>query len=298
MWYLVIALIFIVLMLAAYRLHRVTMFPKVNSYERIQEKDVESGVLDLDEFNSYPVEDVEITSKEGLKLVGQFFDFGFDDTVIIVHGYTVNQIGARKYMKMFIEKGYNILTFDHRNHGKSEGVMTSFGYHEKHDLYKWVDFVKSRKTGLVGTHGESMGAATVIQHAAIDDRVDFVVADCPFKDVRTEFAARVWEDHKIPPYLILRIASLINRLSGNGWYSSISPIKVINDFEAPIFLIHGLADTYILPKHSKELYEKRVENKKLYLVPEAKHALSYLVNKEEYTKQVQTFIKEYVKRES
>ena len=63
------------------------------------------------------------------------------------------------------------------------GKTTSYGYYEKHDLKSVVDWLKSRfGTNItLGIHGESMGAATLLQYAGlVEDGADFYIADCPF----------------------------------------------------------------------------------------------------------------------
>lgn len=298
MTYFILGVVISSIVLGALFLNKKTMYPRTWSYEDALERELNNNVFDPDEFESYPMEEVKIKSEEGHTLYGRFYDFGYDDTVVIVHGYTYNMMGAIKYMKMYIDQKFNVLMFDHRNHGKSGGNRTTFGYREKDDLKLWLDWLRTKKTGLIGTHGESMGAATVIQHAAIDERVSFVVADCPYKSVTAEFAYRTWVEYRVPPYFFLWLSSIFNFIKGGGLFRDISPLKVINDFETPLFLIHGLADDYIKPSHSEDLFEKRKYKKKLYLVPEAKHVGSIVVNKQRYVHEVHNFLYENKIRES
>lgn len=64
------------------------------------------------------------------------------------------------------------MIYDLRHHGDSGGPNTTFGYYEKEDFKTIVDWVEERldKDAIIGTHGESMGAAISIQQAAIDKR--------------------------------------------------------------------------------------------------------------------------------
>ncbi len=294
----IIAFILLAALAVAIKMHYQVMFPNVHSYEEIWKREIENKTIDEEWYNSLDVEKVDLQSDLGYKLTGEFYDIGSKDTVIICHGYTINIKGSIKYMKMFIDKGFNVLIYDHRNHGHSDKRITTFGYYEKKDLKQWVTWVKKRKSGLVGTHGESMGAATVLQHAAIDDRVDFVIADCPFSNVRAQFAHNFWQDHKIPPYTMLFWASFVNKIAGSGFYNEIRPIHTINDFDAPVMFIHGESDTFVPTYHSIDMYKKRKDNKKLHLVPGAAHAKAYQTNMLEYTKQVHEFLDDYIKKES
>ena len=58
------------------------------------------------------------------------------------------------------------------------------GYYEKFDLQTIIDWFYIKYDGNVSivTHGESMGAATVLSHIAIDGRVNLIISDCGFSD--------------------------------------------------------------------------------------------------------------------
>lgn len=290
--------VFLILLVIAVYMNRSAFYPRTWDYQKAFDREVERGIFDKDEFESYGFDEVSIKTEEGYSLYGRFYDFGFDDTVVIVHGWSYNLFGGIKYMNIFKEKGFNIMMYDHRNHGRSEGTRTTFGYKEKHDLVKVIDYVQERTKGLIGTHGESMGAATVLMHAAIDDRIDFVIADCPFASVHKEFRYRVWQDNKVPGITFLWLSSLLNFIRGGGLFGKIAPIKIINDIDAPVLFIHGEGDTFIPPIHSKLMYDERVKDKMLYLVPNAEHADAIQEDPIQYKEKVHSFLDKYNIKES
>jgi fermentation-respiration switch protein FrsA (DUF1100 family) len=143
---------------------------------------------------------------------------------------------------------------------------------------------------ILATHGESMGAAIVLLHAAIDNRVNFVIADCPYKSLWDQFAYRLKVEYKLPAFPILYIANVISKFRIHTHISDISPIKSVEGLEIPVFFIHGNADTYIPKSHSLDMYEIKKGKKRLYLAEGAEHAKSYAVDKERYEKEIEAFL--------
>jgi len=267
--------------------------PNTYSHEASYEYDKNQGSY-TEAIKEVRKEVIRIPSSMGYYLYAQWMpEEGADKTIILVHGITSTLYGAMKYYKLYKDMGFNVFVYDHRNHGKSGGTATTLGYHEKVDLETCVQWVKDQvgQDSLVGTHGESMGAATVIQHAATYESVDFVVADCPFADLSRELTDVSKRDHKIPIWMTLPAASLISKVTGNGWYRETSPIRVIGDIDIPLMIIHGDSDTYITPDHAQDLYEAKVHGvRRLYYAKGADHAMSIIKDRENYCAEVKDFL--------
>lgn len=276
--------------------HHNVLRPNTLTHKEVYEYDKKQGSYTGEMIQNLPKEVVHIKSTMGYDLFAYWMPYeGADKTIILVHGITSNIYGALKYYQLYRDMGYNILTYDHRNHGKSGGTQTTLGYFEKKDLETCVQWVKGRvgEEGIVGTHGESMGGAIVIQHAAVYDSVDFVVADCPFADLTRELRDVSKREHPIPMWLALPMASLISKLRGNGWYHDVSPIRAIKEISQPLMIVHGDSDTYITPDHAQDLYDAKTKGlKKLYFAKGANHALSIIKDRENYTREVKNFLVE------
>ncbi|MGL4953246.1 MAG: alpha/beta hydrolase, partial [Culicoidibacterales bacterium] len=102
--------------------------------------------------------------------------------VVLVHGITQNLRASLKLYPLFHRLGYNVITYSQRNHGNNEATYTTYGVREKYDLQAIVTELYTRFGSgsdiVVGVHGISMGAATVLQYAAIaGDKIAFVISD-------------------------------------------------------------------------------------------------------------------------
>ena len=226
---------------------------------------------------------------------------GSRKAVVLVHGITYTRYGSVKYIESFRRLGFSVLMIDQRYHGESGGANSTFGFYEKYDLETWIDWV-FRELGpdaIVGTHGESMGAATVLQNAPLDTRLSFVAADCGFSDLNALLRYLVTKQYHLPAFPMLNISRIISKLRTGGMvYSEVSPIKHITDIKCPVLFCHGDADDYIPPSMSTEMHRARLAAglpSEIYYGPGAKHAGSWDASPAAYEKTVADFIKKYVK---
>lgn len=218
---------------------------------------------------------------------------GRKKVVIVCHGHTWNRINSLKYAKIFYDKGYNVVLYDHCYFGESDGTFTSLGGYEQYDLNVIFDLVREKfgKDALVGLHGESMGAATVLLELGLRHDVDFVVADCPFSDTMGYYREICLRSTHLPGFPIVDMANSMSKRKYGYDFRKVSPIKAVAQSTTPICFIHGKADKFIYPSHSKKM--KAVSSNplsELHLIDGAEHARSYHKDSCEYAKVVNEFL--------
>ncbi|HET60129.1 MAG TPA: alpha/beta hydrolase [Chloroflexi bacterium] len=294
-WFDIVAIVVLFIILGlSYYFARIIIFPKVYPYEEVYQIKVDEGTLNTMDWATWPKEEIWIESPKQYQLHGYWLPVEEAvGTVIIVHGITVNLYASVKYVKLFRRRGFNVLVYDHRNHGKSGGNFTTFGFLEKRDLKAVVDWVV-RKTGhgaIIGTHGESLGAATCLQHAAIDPRVSFVISDCSFADLADLLYYRLRKEYRLMGWILIPIASVFVRFMAGFWLQAISPVKAVQEIEAPLFIIHGAEDEYIPPSHAERIFASKKKGvKKLWLALHSDHAESQPVNPTLYDQKIGEFL--------
>lgn len=215
--------------------------------------------------------------------------------VIICHGVTESKVNSFKYARMFERLGYNSVVYDHRRHGDSGGKTTSFGHYEKTDLKAVVAALKLHAGADVvfGIHGESMGAATTLLYAGMEDSANFYISDCGYSDISEQLLHVMRTTTPFRTTIALRVASLFLKLRDGYSISTVSPREAVRQINKPVLFIHSLQDDFILPAMTQEMYDLKPGDKKLKFFEEGGHAQSFNKNPEAYEQTVAEFLTEY-----
>ena len=241
-------------------------------------------------------ETIEFKTTDKLILRGVWIPTsGSDKAVIILHGHG-GSYDLDLYRAPALQKaGFNVLLFDFRAHGRSEGKRMTFGYEERRDVLGAIEFLHNRGIQHIGLLGFSYGGIVSMVTAPDCAPIQAVISDGGPARMRTAIAARGVEMgfpswlSKPVAWLIIFITSV--RLGVNlfqyepiHWVGKISP--------RPILFIHGDQDQY-LPDFD-ELYTKANIPKELWRLLDAGHTTASQLYPEEHTKRVIEFFKQYL----
>ena len=273
--------------------------PRKLGYQKGLQREFTSLNIDTEAYHKIKKKYFKITSDYGYKLSCELIECP-DNTdkkiVIFCHGFGYARYGCIKYIDFFLRMGYSVVMYDHRNHGESGKAHTSMGFYERYDLVRVVDWCYETYGSdcKVVTHGESMGAATVLLHLGIDKRVKCAIADCAYSDLTELLRHQLKQFYHLPSWLI-PIVGHMTYLRAGFRYRQVSPIMAVRKVDTPILFIHGKIDSMVPCRMSKKMYRVKKDKKAIYLVAKARHAASYITNKEGYEKRVEEFLEKYVK---
>ncbi|WP_373600596.1 alpha/beta hydrolase [Paraclostridium bifermentans] len=258
----------------------------------------------LEKLKNYKYEDVFIQSPEnGYKVEGKLIKSNeqTENTVIIVHGIESNYYEYLEKAYVYLENGYNVMLYNQRHTGHTGGDDYTFGLREKYDLESVAKFVHDKyPNGIIGAHGHSMGAATVVMHSEINEKnkyVDFYIADSPYHEMKD--AVRLGIEAENIPLLPVAYAEamgdIYTQVKSGFKYEDVKPYKSVENITTPMFLIHGKEDKVCSPKSSQIIYDNIPHDKKeLWLIDGVQHVNGYDILGKEYFDRIFNFINENI----
>jgi pimeloyl-ACP methyl ester carboxylesterase len=216
--------------------------------------------------------------------------------VVTVHGRGADRRAFLPHLPMLHNLGATTLLFDLRDNGLSDGGAQrgmSMGYREAQDVSSAVQYLKSVGISRVVVLGVSLGAGSAILAAANDPAIDAVVAESPFSSMQDH--VQQLTDQNLSR---MRLETVVPDVIWATWWPQVvvgftswrvgardlaAPIDVIGRIAPrPILLIHGTADTALVPEHSARLFERAHMPRELWLAPGAVHTRVYQAYPDEY----------------
>ncbi|MBT6504874.1 MAG: alpha/beta hydrolase [Deltaproteobacteria bacterium] len=188
--------------------------------------------------------------------------------ILQFHGNGENMTSHYTSLAWTTKKGFELITFDYRGYGKSEGELGHKGVLE--DAIAAYNFAKKRALETdqkIILYGQSLGATILLK--AIEEFKDTQVIHSVFieggflnhKEMANEFLSRFWITWPFQwlPYLVV-----------NGSYS---PDHFFEYFPAgvPLIVIHGEKDEIIPIRFGKEIYSLAKPPKRWILAKDKHH---------------------------
>lgn len=241
-----------------------------------------------------PHEDVFITSFDGLKLHGKYYEYAPGAPIeLMFHGYrgTAERDLSGGVQRCF-KLGRSALIVDQRCSGQSEGNVITFGVNEHRDCLCWIDFMLQKfgpDVKIILT-GISMGASTVMiaGGAQLPPNVIGILADCGFSTAK-DIIQTVIRQMGLPPKLSYPFVKLGARIFGHFDLEEVDALRAMKKCTVPVIFFHGETDDYVPCEMSKATYEACAARKQLVTIPGAGHGLSYPVAPELYRSSLREF---------
>ena len=204
-------------------------------------------------------ENVSFQTADGITLRGWHVPSANETnkTLILLHGYPADK-GDILPALAFLQKDFNLLLFDFRYLGESEGSYSTAGAKEIEDLLAAIRFLKSRAITEVGVWGFSMGGAVALMAIERAPEIRAVVAESSYASL-SEMALEFFKVRLIN-YPVAYFIGLWAKLFFGIQLRDVSPAEKIRDSEIPILITHSSADAVIPFSQAKSLQQALVNN--------------------------------------
>ena len=194
-------------------------------------------------------------------------------TVLLLHGLCDSKVTYVRLGRLLATKGFDVVLPDLRAHGRSTGKFVTYGALEKQDQKTVMDTLLAEKAVAepVYAFGASMGASVAILYAAMEPRVQGVMAVAPSRDMR--ITCRRFLTRNAILLDDLQFDKVIAKAGQIGDFrpSEASSLVEIARLRCPVLLVHGTLDVFVPFADSKELYDAAICPKEIELVPLAGH---------------------------
>jgi uncharacterized protein len=220
-------------------------------------------------------------------------------TMIFVHWHESNHIAMYPLAELFLERGWNVVLYDQRAHGKNTAPTVTFGYIESADLKQVVDFVWDKSNGAtIGALGQSMGAATVAYYSGTEhakQSLDYAILDSAFSGMYDEI---YWEISKtkfpLPAKALTSLGSIFCKLIYGFSFSDVDIVKQIKNNSIPTLVMHSKADQKCPYYMSENLFNAIPHDSKKFITYEdSEHLFSFWDEQDRYINELLLFIEAY-----
>jgi len=217
---------------------------------------------------------VTLHTKDQQRIDAVHYQEGFKKAVILTHGF-FNAKDAYLFREIAktLALHYDVVAFDFRGHGKSSGLFT-WTAKEGADLQAVINYVKERGYESIGLMGFSLGAAiSLIETARNPDIKTLIAVSAPYDFWKIDF--NFWKRGMFDDLML----NLGYKAKGKGvrpshpWQEKMAPIDIVDRISPrSVLFLHGSEDWLINPRHSRKLFDKAKEPKKIIILEKLGHA--------------------------
>jgi alpha-beta hydrolase superfamily lysophospholipase len=247
--------------------------------------------------------------------------------VLLFHGVADNRVGVIGQSEFLLRAGYSVVMMDARAHGASEGQLATYGWLERNDTKAILDAllteIRRRRTDLqvqpgyrspellgdfpeqslhpppppiphIFALGESMGAGIALQSAAVEPRIEGVVAEASFANLReaTYDYAGLRRSPLLGKTLFAPFSWMLlyrgEKLTGLP-VAEVSPEKAVATRAFPVLLICDEKDEALPCRHTQRIYAAAIGPKQFWEVPGAFHTAGIGFQPAEFQRRVLDF---------
>lgn len=243
-------------------------------------------------------EAISFETQDGLTLDGWYIAPTRADgaTLLFVHGLAGSRHTFLPELDfLHNDGGYGALLFDLRNHGTSDGTVTTMSNAEILDVqaaFAWLALRPDVQIENIVLYGKSMGGATAIRAMPTLPQARALIVDTAYTsmaDVTRDGIRNIG----IPPLFFHHIIlGMTNVLAGSNLYDARPIDSIAYIVPRPILFIHGTADRTIPVQHIYDLHAAAGNPKELLIVEGADHIASHQTDPAIFEQRMLSFLED------
>lgn len=208
-------------------------------------------------------EDVSFLNKNGQRLDGWFMPSRSGPalaTIIFFHGQGGNVGNVAFVGEGLASRGFDVLLFDYRGYGRSEGQITDEGdmYADADAAYDYVVNQRGASTERVVLYGHSLGTAAVVDLAS-RRKCGAIILESGLSSASDMASIRL-------PWLPMWLHPL-----GRNRFDSVDKLPAVS---CPVLVTHGEPDNVVPTEEGRALYAAAHEPKRLIILEGADHGVA------------------------
>jgi uncharacterized protein len=197
-------------------------------------------------------------------------------TLILSHGNGGNISHRLGKLQIFHNLGLNVLLYDYRGYGKSEGTPNETGlYADVQAAYDFAVKEKNIPAGEIIAYGESLGGP-VAAHLAANNRVKALILDSTFTNLKDMARSR-------SPLLVGLVQSKFDTLA------DVAKVK------SPTLVLHSPEDEVVPYSQGRKLFASSNAPKQFFQL-RGSHNNGFLASKKKYVEGLSDFLSAHVAR--
>lgn len=251
---------------------------------------------------------------DGLKLHVDVYEYDpYAPTIVFIPGTAIYGLCYGELLYKLGQSGYNIVAFDPRGHGQSEGVRGDYTISEiMQDAQNVITYAINRFNDKVSLMGSSQGGIVAFYVAAKDERLNSVICQ-NFADLASPDTLQIARHPRLFKYLKVLISKAGDILPSAQipitsyidlekipvkYFGSVKnfmesdPLclksvslralqslahtemaKPIEQIKVPVMVLQGTADSIFPVAYTQKIFDKITTRKKLALFPNRSHAV-------------------------
>lgn len=265
-------------------------------------------------------EDVTFPGEQGLNLVGTYLPHRAGaraGVIVFCHEFLGDRWSVRPYADHLRDLGFDLFSFDFRNHGSSDHdrVYRPLQWvtdHEIRDIRAALAYLRTRPDrdpAGFGLYGISRGGGAALCVASKDAGVWGVITDGAFPTRGTMMAyilrwaeiyvgsETIWR--RLPIWMFGVLGWFARKRSQSRLHCRFPNVERAASRIAPRpwLMIHGGRDAYIGPEIARGLFDEAGDPKELWIVPGAKHNRCREIQPEAYAAKLADFCLRFAPRQ-